>query len=82
MLLGSTDAVARVVASLEARVVGAEATLGAVGNAEEKANAAPVVTNARHVTRGAPAHDATARQGGGGSVGLAPLKWGRLRTSV
>ena len=51
------DAVERVIATLEAQVVGAEATLGAVGNAEERANATLVAKNARNVTRGAPAHD-------------------------
>ena len=34
------DAVERVIATLEAQVVGAEATLGAVGNAGEKASRA------------------------------------------
>merc|ERR550514_2080268 len=52
--LRGTDAVERVIASLEAQVVGAEATLGAVGNAEERANATLVAKNARNVTRGAP----------------------------
>ena len=51
------DAVERVIATLEAQVVGAEATLGAVGNAEERANVTLVAKNARNVTRGAPAHD-------------------------
>ena len=54
----SMDAVERVVASLEAQVVGAEATLGAVGNAEEKAKPR-VAKNARTVTRGASAHGTT-----------------------
>ena len=44
---GSVDAVERVVASLQAQVVRAEATLGAVGNAEERAKTALVAKNAR-----------------------------------
>ena len=56
------DAVERVIATLEAQVVGAEATLGAVGNAEERANAALVAKNAEHVIGGAPAHDATSQR--------------------
>ena len=47
------DAVERVIATLEAQVVGAEATLGAVGNAEERANATLVAKKAGSVTRGA-----------------------------
>ena len=46
-LAGSVDAVERVVASLQAQVVRAEATLGAVGNAEERANATLVDARSR-----------------------------------
>ena len=49
-------------ASLEARVAGAEATLGAVGKAEERENATLVAKNAGSVTRGGPAHDATSQR--------------------